>query len=70
MVNQPSDVAIVKAIIVMAKGLGLDLIAEGVETDEHLAYLSNFGCNNYQGYFFSKPLPADQLSSYVKSLND
>jgi diguanylate cyclase (GGDEF)-like protein/PAS domain S-box-containing protein len=68
MVNQPSDVAIVKAIIVMAKGLGLELIAEGVETDEHLAYLSNFGCNIYQGYYFSKPLPADQLSEYIKTL--
>lgn len=68
MVNQPSDVAIVKAIIIMAKGLGLNLIAEGVETDEHLAYLSNFGCNNYQGYYFSRPLTADKLSEYVKAL--
>jgi EAL domain-containing protein (putative c-di-GMP-specific phosphodiesterase class I) len=66
MVNQPSDVAIVKAIIVMAKGLNLNLIAEGVETDQHLAYLSSYGCHNYQGYFFSKPLTAEQLSEYIK----
>ncbi len=66
MVNQPSDVAIVKALITMAKGLGLSLIAEGVDTDQHLAYLSGFGCNNYQGYYFSKPLPAQQLSEYLK----
>ncbi len=65
MINHPSDVEIVKAIIVMAKGLGLDLIADGVETHKHLIYLSGFGCQNYQGFYFSKPIDTEQLSDYV-----
>ncbi len=58
------EAAIVKAIILMAKGLGLNLIAEGIETDQHLAMLSNFGCCFFQGHFFSKPLPADELIEF------
>ena len=69
MVNLPRDLAIVKALILMAKGLGLNLIAEGVDTEQQLAYLSEFGCHNYQGYYFSKPLPAEQISEYLKKKN-
>jgi len=69
-INQPTDVAFVKAIITMAKGLGLELIAEGVETEEHLAFLSSFECNSYQGYYFSKPLPTEQLSKYIKATHN
>lgn len=69
-VNRPTDVAVVKAIITMAKGLGLDLIAEGVETEEHLAFLSGFGCNGYQGDYFSKPLTKEQLVEYIKTVAD
>ncbi len=69
MVNQPRDMTIVKALILMAKGLGLNLIAEGVDTEQHLTYLSEFGCHNYQGFYFSKPLPADQISVYLKHIN-
>ncbi|MCF6204237.1 MAG: EAL domain-containing protein [Methylococcaceae bacterium] len=65
-VNRPEDVAIVKAICTMAKGLGLELIAEGVETEEHLAFLSGFGCHGFQGNYFSKPLTAGQLREYFK----
>ena len=65
-VNSATDAAIVKAIIVMAKSMGLNLIAEGVETEQHLSYLSGFGCHYYQGYFFSRPLDSEQLSEYVK----
>ncbi len=68
-IDQPTDVAFVKAIISMAKGLGLDLIAEGVETGEHLAFLSDFECNGYQGNYFSKPLSNKQLSKYIKAAN-
>lgn len=64
-INQPTDVAFVKAIITMVKGLGIDLIAEGVETEEHLAFLSSFGCKTYQGYCFSKPLPIEHLSKHL-----
>ena len=66
LINNTTDAAIVKAIIVMAKSMNLDLIAEGVETAQHLTYLSDFGCHNYQGNYFSKPLSAEQLGEYIK----
>ena len=66
LINHPTDAAIVKAIVAMAKSMNLDLIAEGVETAQHLSYLSDFGCHAYQGYYFSKPLTVEQLSEYIK----
>jgi EAL domain-containing protein (putative c-di-GMP-specific phosphodiesterase class I) len=66
LINNTTDAAIVKAIIAMAKSMNLDLIAEGVETAQHLTYLSDFGCHNYQGNYFSKPLSGDQLGEYIK----
>jgi EAL domain-containing protein (putative c-di-GMP-specific phosphodiesterase class I) len=50
---------IVKAIIMMAKGINLATIAEGVETEEQLNILKDLGCDEVQGYVLSKPLPAD-----------
>ena len=60
------DKAIVSAIINMASSLGIRTIAEGVETAGQLAFLRLQGCNEVQGYYFSKPLPADQLETYIK----
>jgi len=67
LIDNQADAAIVKAIVVMAKSMGLNLIAEGVETDKHLACLSGYGCHYYQGYYFSKPLTAEKLVEYVKN---
>lgn len=53
--------AIIKAIISIAHGLGLNLIAEGVETDEQLRFLENQGCDEIQGYLISKPLNREAL---------
>ena len=58
-----SDKAIVKTIIKMAQGLGLSVIAEGVETKEQLNQLQKIGCSYYQGYLFSKPLPISDFEN-------
>ncbi|WP_420476975.1 putative bifunctional diguanylate cyclase/phosphodiesterase [Noviherbaspirillum sp. ST9] len=56
-----SDTAIVAAIVNMARALALRVVAEGVETREQLAVLHDLGCDEHQGYFYSKPLPAGDL---------
>ena len=55
------DQMIVNAIIMMSKSLGLRVIAEGVEHELQLQYLKNYGCNEYQGYYSSKPVPAEKF---------
>lgn len=59
--TDPSDRAIVAAITVMAQQLKLEVIAEGVETRQQLDYLRELQCGYVQGYYFSKPLPADEI---------
>jgi EAL domain-containing protein (putative c-di-GMP-specific phosphodiesterase class I) len=65
--EDPDDKAIVGAVISMAKALGIQTIAEGVETKEQLAFLRENGCNEIQGYYYSKPLPADQFEVFVRN---
>ncbi|WP_147070261.1 EAL domain-containing protein, partial [Sulfuriferula plumbiphila] len=57
----PDDAAIVSAIIAMAHSLRLRVVAEGVETQEQFDFLLERGCDAMQGYFFSKPLPAEEI---------
>lgn len=59
--SDADDEAMVSAIIVMAHQLKMRVVAEGVETEAQLAFLRDRGCDEYQGYHFSRPLPADQL---------
>ena len=60
--RDPDDAAIVTAIIGLAKGLGFRTIAEGVETQGQLDFLREHECDEIQGYFYSKPVPADEFA--------
>jgi len=62
----PSDRVIIKAIIGLARNLGLELVAEGVEEQGQLDYLRRHGCFDYQGYFFSKPIPARECEQLLQ----
>ncbi|OAI01161.1 EAL domain-containing protein [Methylomonas methanica] len=61
----PDDTVIVQTIIAMANNLGLDVIAEGVETEEQRCFLEKHGCHTFQGYFYSKPLPLDGFEALL-----
>ena len=57
----------VAAIIVMAHQLNITVVAEGVETEGQLAFLREHGCDEYQGYYFSVPLPPGELYASLKA---
>ncbi len=61
------DAQIVQTIIILGHNLGMDIVAEGVETAEQLAQLRLLGCEYGQGYFFSKPLPAESAETLLKN---
>ncbi len=66
LLDDDDDATIVRAIIQLGKSLGMQVIAEGVETLEQEAYIISEGCHEGQGYFYSKPLPARELVAYLK----
>lgn len=67
LMTRPDDAAIVKAIISLAHGLRLKVVAEGVETGEQLSLLQSLGCDQYQGFLFSPPLPASDFVELVRT---
>lgn len=64
--NNPADAAIINSIITLAHSLKLRVIAEGVETEAQLKFLKSHGCDEAQGYYFSRPLPVDQIPALLK----
>lgn len=65
--DQTGDAAIVKAIIQMATSLGLKTIAEGVEDASTAALLRSLGCTEAQGYFWARPMPADEVENFCRN---
>ncbi|MCO7577323.1 MULTISPECIES: putative bifunctional diguanylate cyclase/phosphodiesterase [Pseudomonas chlororaphis group] len=65
--HEPKDAALVSAIIQLGRSLNLNIIAEGVETQEQLAFLKQQGCEEGQGYYFSKALPADSFARLLRA---
>ena len=63
--THPDDAAITKAIIVMGHIIGMKVVAEGVETKEELTLLQEDECNEVQGFYFSRPLPSDELINRI-----
>lgn len=62
-----NDEVIIHAIIAMARSLNLEVLAEGVETAKQLDFLKQHHCNQIQGFYFSKPMPADELTFILKN---
>jgi EAL domain-containing protein (putative c-di-GMP-specific phosphodiesterase class I) len=63
--GNPDDVSVVKAILAMAKGLDLKVVAEGVENKEQLRFLTRYDCDYAQGYFFARPVDQETYRNYL-----
>ncbi|SEI22936.1 diguanylate cyclase/phosphodiesterase with PAS/PAC sensor(s) [Pseudomonas asplenii] len=64
--HDPNDAEIIRAIVAMARSLGLMVIAEGVELPEQLMFLEGLGCHLYQGYLHSRPLPLEEFKQLLE----
>jgi EAL domain-containing protein (putative c-di-GMP-specific phosphodiesterase class I) len=64
--DRSTDATIVRAVVEMAAALGLDVVAEGVETADQLAAVRALGCDLAQGFYFSRPLPAEEAAGVIR----
>ncbi|MBT5368665.1 MAG: EAL domain-containing protein, partial [Nitrospinaceae bacterium] len=65
-ITNPEDATLCTAIAGMAKGMGFEVIGEGVESEAQLKFMRTIGCDQVQGYFFSKPLPVEKFIEFQK----
>ena len=65
--TSPEDTTIVTAVISMGRSLKMRVSAEGVETQEELAFLESHNCDEAQGYYFSQPVPSQQFARLLKT---
>ena len=59
--------AIVRAVAALGQSLGMETVAEGVETEEQMARVASDGCTDVQGYLISRPMPPEQIDSFLSS---
>lgn len=64
----PNDASIARSVVALAHALGLSIIAEGVETAAQRDVLREIGCHRFQGYFFGKPMPADEFEAWIAAV--
>ena len=62
-----SSKMIVKSVVTLGRALGMDIVAEGIETEFEAQTMTEFGCTELQGYYFSKPIPADEFVELLKT---
>jgi EAL domain-containing protein (putative c-di-GMP-specific phosphodiesterase class I) len=67
--NDPDDASIARTIVALGRALNLKVIAEGVETKEHEAFLKSEKCDEVQGYRYSRPIPADKFMEFLNGYN-
>ncbi len=65
--ENPEDQALVRAIVALAHGLGFQVVAEGVETEEQLAFVQSLNCDFVQGYYYSKPLLKTEFEKFINN---
>ncbi len=70
MLTDPSTGIITDAVIKMVKKLGLETVAEGVETKEQYEYLKKMNCDNIQGFYLGKPMSADKIKTLISKINE
>nr|WP_297478889.1 EAL domain-containing protein [Ferrovum sp.] len=68
--TDPNDAVIIRTIIGMAENLGLNVMAEGVETEQQRDFLERNGCHTHQGYLFARPVPIEEFRDSLAQLQD